>query len=112
MGDLLGDAVVEPQLVQLGIPAKKSRLVVNTDTPPALSPLLAKLEGVAPLEALVGLAVLVQVGGRHVAALVLAAHHRDLALLHLEEHAAACGGQQVEYNRDCRNGRNKLFLSN
>ena len=98
MGDLLGDAVVEPQLVQLGIPAEKSRLVVNIadSRHHKLSPLLAQLEGVAPLEALVGLAVLVQVGGRHVAALVLAAHHRDLALLHLEEHAAACRGQQLE----------------
>ena len=59
-----------------------------------LSPLLTQLEGVAPLEALVGFAVLVQVGGRHVSALVLAAHHRDLALLHLEEHPTACRGQQ------------------
>ncbi len=45
-------------------------------------PLVAEVEGVAAAQALVRLAVLVQVGWRHEAAAVLAAQHHHLALTH------------------------------
>lgn len=53
------------------------------------SPLLAQRQRVAPLELLVRLSVLVQVGRRHVATLGPAAEHRDLTLFHFQEHAGA-----------------------
>ena len=53
------------------------------------SPLLAQRQRVAPLELLVRLSVLVQVGWRHVATLGPAAEHRDLTLFHFQEHAGA-----------------------
>ena len=53
------------------------------------SPLFTQGQGVAPPELLVRLSVLVKVGRGHVTPFRPAAEHRDLALLHFQEHSGA-----------------------